>query len=132
MKIYYFTFLLAISLTQLSANENACSAYSSENYTISNQDENILEAVGHLERARHLSQSIADEEIRYAVSSHLKNCINCLKREQPSRGYDDIEETTLLLYENLGEILSDCQELQIRDEITSCVNDMMRAIEREN
>lgn len=99
-------------------------------YKMSDQDRNVLEAINHLDKACLLAQSIEDVDTQESIVSQLRKCMKCLKREYFSKNYDNIMETSSTLYENLGEILADCQDIQLREDITCCVDDMMNALDR--
>jgi hypothetical protein len=127
--IYYIgvALICALNFTKLSANENFCthSLHSAEQVDVSN-DQNILDALSHLEKANKLAQSIKDEDLRLGISQKLKACQECLKNGFITKNYEEVPEVAVTLHENLGEILGDCSDVQIRNEIALCINSMIK------
>ena len=131
MKIVCFSFLLmcVLTSTNLVANEGDFIVVRNDQGYLSPQDKSILEAINHLDKACLLSKSIENLEIQESVCGQLRACINCLKKELFAGAYENAKATSLTLYENLGEILADLQNIQLRDDISHCVTDMMDVFE---
>jgi hypothetical protein len=116
------------SLMKIGAAQNVNAQCLDGKCYINANSEKILKAVEHLNNAIQLVFTIENKEVQNAVFCQFKPCIDCLKKGYFSNNYDKVVQSATILHENLDEILSDCQEMQIREGITSCVNDMMDAL----
>jgi len=132
MKIFCwisFSIMCALSSKGLMANENNLMESTNGKFNLSFEKVKILNAINHLDKACLLSQSIEDRNIRDSVSNQLKACSRCLRREFLSKNYANVLEAATVLYENIEEILADCQNFEIRHKITSYVIEMMDNLE---
>jgi hypothetical protein len=132
MKVFVwigFSLMCVLGATEINCSESAPTPCQNGQCNMSKQDENILKAINHLDKACILSQSIQDKEVQEAVANQLRACQNCLKRDYLSKNYDNVIEASTALHENLDEILSDCEDNLVRENITHCVNNMMNSIE---
>jgi len=126
MKKFYLYLLLTFGLSyiHLQANEN----YSSKECACNMNTEDVLKAINHLEKGYSLSKSIEDADTRLVVSSHFKVALDCLKKDFLINNYDNVTDLCITLNDNIDEILADCQNEQLRIDITNCVSDMMKSV----
>ena len=129
MKQFFLTALFCIStLAQLSAIDSQ-GLHNRRGVTVGNQEKSIGEAIKCLGRALALSRSIKDAEVRDAVSAQLDFSLDVLEKEFFAKHYEEAIEEASALYENIDEILSECTEAKIKDEILGCISNMMQALE---
>lgn len=120
------TFSLVCALASVNADANT-ECLNSKCYV--NKDVVLLQAVDHLNQAIELSFTIKDSNIRESIYNHLKPCLDCLKQEYFSKNYSKVTNAATTLYENLDEILADCQDRQLNEKIMSYINNMMGVID---
>lgn len=106
-----FSCLCIMSLTNLNANEN------------------ISRAIDQLDQAVQLSIKIENEEMREVIGNHLTPCLKCIRKEYLSQNYEKAIAVATSLYENIDEILADCQETQLTNGIRSHINEMIDVID---
>lgn len=116
-----------LNLTHVTAHESNYPP--SEGYALEDSNSSMSLAIYHLNKACLLSKTIRDAEIRETIFNQLNSCFNCLKTQFASKNYEKAKEVSLTLYENLGEILEECPDANLREDIIFCVNDMMNAFE---
>lgn len=99
---------------------------------VNEESQKICKVFDHLERACALAQSIPDEEGRASVFESLKWYEKRLKAQFVLKNYQNLKDTTESLYENLGEILAECNDLQIRQKISFCISEMMECLDENH
>jgi hypothetical protein len=125
---YKSTLLIAcvLSLTTVNAENFAISPCQNGKCYIGEGDEKVLKTIENLDKAVQKTTKIQDAELREAISNHLMSCSRCLKQEFFYKNEENIEKAITTLYENLDEILSDCDDIQVREEIRSCINEVLQ------
>lgn len=87
----------------------------------SSMEEKYSVAVKSLDSAYVLSQDIKNECSRFTVSSEIDVCRSDVKKYFLSKNYQAMTGRIASLYENIDEILSECDQDDIVREITDCV-----------
>lgn len=86
----------------------------------SSQQTRYTQAFKQLNETLDLAGKIISEEIRYAVISELELCKECFQ----SQNFGDIEQKANSLNENIDEILADCNQTNLKINITRCIGQM--------
>lgn len=74
-----------------------------------------------LNQAIILAKSIKDKDEKETVLSFLEFYKNKIQSLLLKQDYTIISETGLYLYENIAEVLAECTEMEIQQEISSCI-----------
>jgi len=131
MKHFFLTALFCIStLAQLSAIDSQ-GLHNKRGVTVSNQEKDIAEAIQHLGKALALARSIKDPEVRNAVSGPIDFSLDVLEKLFFAKQYPKVLDEATILYENIDEILSECTDEKLKDEIIDNITAMMEALERQ-
>lgn len=88
----------------------------------SKPDQSFIEAVNNLEKACDLARKIKNEDSCQLALSEIEDCKECLKKEYFNfKNYEAMEEKASTLYENIDEILAECDDDNLRLEIPSYI-----------
>ena len=121
MKYHPFAILLTIAFPVIAKESFYCSSDTHQCVVVDEKKEHILKASNHIENSIELSKKIADEENRLAISARLESCKKSLEADLLFNDYSAAFDKVEGLYENLGEIISDCSEQGLMDEISAHV-----------
>ena len=112
MRCIYFFIISILSLMQCSATENHM------------QSDKYFEAIKHIDKACELAQKIENEDVKVAVISELVSCKECFEKDYLTKNYADMSDRAIGLNENIGEVLADCNQDNLRMGIASCIGEM--------
>lgn len=81
-----------------------------------------------LNKAINLAKKIKDKDEKETVLNFLKSDMSKIQMAIMTNDYKTISETALCLYENADEILAECSDSELRQEISSCICNMCREL----
>ena len=110
------TFVLCGSLVAASTN-----CYVEGKSVVSDEIGPVFKALNCLEKAIDLTKSIKDPDERKMVLDVLKSAMKGIKKAILKNDYETVSEIALCLHENIYEILSECSDVELCNEISSCI-----------
>lgn len=85
----------------------------------------MFKAMDCLERAIELTKSIKDRGEREMVLDVLKSAMKDMQKAIRKNDYERVSDIAICLHENIYEILAECSDATVGEEISTCICQMI-------
>jgi len=114
--IYFFLFSL-LSITQGFAVEE-------------NKDAKYFAALQYLDKAYEAAQGIKEKHVKSSMLEHLELCKKSFQKDFITKDFAHMANRAMCLNENVGEILADSNQDDLRMAISAYINDMAEQFQK--
>lgn len=95
------------------------------------QTDAYFKALYYLNKACKLAQKIKQEEIKSAVLNEFVFCKKTFKKDFLIKNFAHIAKKIVILYENIDEVLADCEQEDLNVKIVACIEKMTHQFSEE-